>query len=112
MWVLYQRHDYPTGTTPTPNVGTALTKNVPTKNADSNSLVNRLLTASIFGTLVFYLIHKFIRPAQRLWEYLMNKNNKPKSRQMSDKQQQTIEKYAKILEIKEKLPMIIQNVEI
>uniref|UniRef100_U9UA09 Uncharacterized protein n=1 Tax=Rhizophagus irregularis (strain DAOM 181602 / DAOM 197198 / MUCL 43194) TaxID=747089 RepID=U9UA09_RHIID len=94
------------------NVGTALTKNVPTKNADSNSLVNRLLTASIFGTLVFYLIHKFIRPAQRLWEYLMNKNNKPKSRQMSDKQQQTIEKYAKILEIKEKLPMIIQNVEI
>ncbi|CAB4425602.1 unnamed protein product [Rhizophagus irregularis] len=87
-------------------------KHVP---ADPNSLVGRLLTASFFGILVYYSIRKLIRPAQRLWEYFTNnknKNNKPKSRQISDKQQQTIEKYAKIQEIKEKLPIIIQNVEI
>jgi hypothetical protein len=47
----------------------------------------------------------------------MNKNNKPKSRQRLDESRQMLdeqqqEKYAKILEIKEKLPVIIQNVEI
>ncbi|CAB4425784.1 unnamed protein product [Rhizophagus irregularis] len=72
-------------------------------------------TTPIIPKTLYYSIRKLIRPAQRLWEYFTNnknKNNKPKSRQISDKQQQTIEKYAKIQEIKEKLPIIIQNVEI
>jgi hypothetical protein len=88
----------PVGTTPIPNVG-----------ATPNSLINRLLTASIFGILVYCSIRKFLRPAQRLWNYFMNKN-KPKLRNMLYEQQR--EKYAKILDIKEKLPVIIQNVEI
>ena len=46
------------------------------------------------------------------WKKLWNKDYKYKSRKKLDEQQHIIEKERKILEIKEKLPVIIQNVEI
>ncbi|GBB84757.1 hypothetical protein RclHR1_11320007 [Rhizophagus clarus] len=95
-----------------PSVSATPTPNVPIKNADPNSLVGRILTAGIFSILIYYSMRKILRPAKRSWDYIMNPNNKPKSRQILQEQQQNIEKCTKIQEIKEKLPVIIQNVEI